>query len=92
MKTKIYRTCEVTNNGFIYASCQLQYCNNKYLVIVTENSDDLFVDFNLEIKNDELPDIVIKGFEFECLNRFTCNSQFSLEEVKENSGEEISFY
>ena len=92
MKTKIYRTCEVTKEGFIYASCQLQYLNNKYVVIVTENSDDLFVDFDLEINKNESPDIAIKYFEVLCLNRFTCDRQFTLEEVKENSGEEISFY
>ena len=92
MKTKTHRTCEITKDGYIYASCQLQYLKNKYLVIVTEDPEDLFVSFDLKINNDELLDNLIKYFEFACLNRFTCNRQFSLEEVKENSGEEILFY
>ncbi len=92
MKSKIYRTCEVKKDGYIYESIQLQYLNNKFVVIYTENSEDLFVDFNLEINKNELLDNVIKYFEVECLNRFTCHQQFTLAEIKENSGEEISFY
>mgnify|MGYP003346485553 CR=1 FL=1 len=92
MKSKIYRTCEVTKDGSIYASIQLHYLNNKFGILVTENSDDLFIDFNLELNNNESLDNAIKYFEAECLNRFTCDQQFTLAEVKENSGEEISFY
>jgi hypothetical protein len=92
MKTKTFRTCEVTKDDSIYALCHLKYSNDKYIVIVKENSDDLFIDFSLEINNNELPEIAIKFFEVECLDRFTCFRQFTLEEVKENSGEEISFY
>jgi hypothetical protein len=89
---KIYRTCEVTKEGLIFASCQLQCLNEEYVVIDTENSDDLFIDFDLEISKNELPDVAIKYFEFECLNRFTCYRKFTIVEIKENSGEEISFY
>jgi hypothetical protein len=92
MKAIIYRTCEVNKWGENYSICELQYVNNKYVVIILEDSDNLFVDFNLEIDNNESSDIVIKYFEDECLNRFTCYGDFSLEEVKENSGEEILFY
>ena len=92
MKTIIYRTCEVTKGEYIYASSQLEYSNDKYTVIVTEDSDDLFVDLDIEINSNELPDVAIRHFELECLNRFTCDGQFTLKEVKENSGEEISFY
>jgi hypothetical protein len=70
----------------------LQYVSNKYVVIVLVDSDDLFVDFNLEIDNNELSNAAINYFENECLNRFTCYGDFTLEEVKEKSGEEISFY
>ena len=92
MNTIIYRTCEVTKGEYIYASSQLEYSNDKYTVIVTEDSDDLFVDLDIEINSNELPDVAIRHFELECLNRFTCDGQFTLKEVKENSGEEISFY
>jgi hypothetical protein len=92
MKTKFYLTCEITKDGNIYASCQLQYFNNKYQIIITENIDDLFVDFNLEINHNEIPEVVIKCFEVECLKRFTCDWEFTLAEIKENSGEEISFF
>lgn len=54
-----------------------------------EDYDDLFVDFNLKIVNNKSPEIAIKYFEDECLNRFTCCGDFSLAEVKDNSGEEI---
>ena len=92
MKEKLIRTCEVHKDDLIYASCELRYVKNKYLIVVLENGDDLFVDFKINMGNDLSPDLVIKYFEDECLNRFTSYKDFSLSEVKNNSGEEISFY
>ena len=92
MTVKIHRTCEMKKYGEAYLSCSLQYSNKKYVVIVLKDLEDLFIDFNLEIDNNETPDIAVKYFENECLNRFTCYGDFSIEKVKENSGEEISFY
>jgi hypothetical protein len=92
MQSNIYRTCRVNKWGETYSICELQYVNNKYVVIVLEDTDDLLVDFNLEIDRNESSDIAIKHFEDECINRFTCYGDFSFKEVKENSGEEISFY
>jgi hypothetical protein len=92
MKAKIYRTCKVNKLGLTYSICELRYVNNKYVVIVLEDSSDLFVDLNLDIDDNESPDISIKYFEDECLNRFTCYGDFSLAEVKDNSDEEILFY
>ena len=91
MESKTFRTCAIIKDGYISASCELKFIDNRYLVIVKTNSEDLFVDLDLEVKNNELPANAIKHFELECLNRFTCNSQFTLEELKEY-GEEISFY
>lgn len=92
MKNNIIRTCEVLKYDIIYAKCQLRLEKNQYQVIVIEDGGDLFVDFEMNISNDLSPNLVIKYFEDECLNRFTCYGDFSLSEVKENSGEEISFY
>lgn len=92
MTDKIYRTCEIKKFGEPYARCCLEYVNNNYVVVVLEDYEDIFVDFNLEINNNKLPEIIIKHFENECLQRFTCSGDFSIEQVKENSDEEISFY
>jgi hypothetical protein len=92
MKSNIYRTCRVNKWGETFSICELHYVNNKYVVIVLEDTDDLFVDFNLEIGSNKSADIAIKYFEAECINRFTCYGDFSLIAVKENSGEEILFY
>ncbi len=92
MESKFYRTCQVTKWGDEYAICELHYKTNKYNVVVLNDSEDLFVDFDLEIYNHELPQVVIKYFEDECINRFTCYGEFSIEQIKANSGEEISFY
>ena len=91
MGSKTFRTCEIIKDGYFSASCELKFIDNRYLVIVKDNSEDLFVDFDLEIKNNEDPANAIKHFELECLKRFTCNSEFTLKELKEY-GEEISFY
>jgi hypothetical protein len=92
MKGKLIRTCDVNKYDLPYASCELRYLKNKYRIVVLENGDDLFVDFEIDIENDLSPNLVIKHFENECINRLTCYGDFSLSEVKENSGEEISFY
>ena len=67
MQSNIYRTCSVNKWGEIYSICELQYVNNKYVVIVLEDTDDLLVDFNLEIDSNESPDIAIKYFEDDIL-------------------------
>lgn len=91
MKTKTYRTCRVTKWGEEYSNCELRFETNKYILIILKDSENLFVDFNLEIDSNELPEIAINRFENECINRFTCQGEFSMEQIKENSGEEISF-
>ncbi len=78
--------------GRNFFNLRITFNKKKYVVIVLKDSEDLFVNFNFEIDNNELPDIAIKYFEDECINRFTCYGDFSFEEVKENSGEEILFH
>ena len=93
MKAKVYRTCKVTKWEFDYAICTLRIDkSNKFFVKVLLNTDDLFVDFDLEIDKNVEPDIAIKYFEEECMNRFTCFGQFSIEDIIDASGEEIVFY
>jgi len=92
MTDKIYRRCEIKKFGEPYCSCSLEYANKNYAVVVLEDSEDIFIDFNLEVDNTTSPEIAIELFESECLNRFTCYGEFSLDYIKEDSGEEISFY
>lgn len=92
MPDKIYRRCEIKKYGEPYSSCNLEYINNNYVVVVLEDREDIFVDFNIEIDHNKPSEIAIQHFESECLNRFTCHGDFSTEHIKENSGEEISFY
>ena len=93
MKAKVYRTCKVTKWEFDYALYTLHIDkSNKFFVKVLLNADDLFVDLDLEIDKNVEPDVAIKYFEEEFMNRFTCFGQFSIKDIIDASGEEIEFY
>jgi hypothetical protein len=59
-----------------------------YKVAVISDDNGLFEDFDFDSKIEK--DIVIEFFEEECMNRFTCFNEFTLDEIQEQ-GERIEF-
>ncbi len=57
-----------------------------YKVAVISDDNGLFEDFDFDSKIEK--DIVIEFFEEECMNRFTCFNEFTLDEIQEQ-GERI---
>jgi len=92
MESKKLRVCEV-NHGSHFSICELRYDDiNKYFIRITEDPEGLFADFNITIKQTVSEKDVIKRFQLQCLNRFTCNGEFTLEFIEENNQEFIRFY
>jgi hypothetical protein len=87
----IVRTCTIKKYDDECSICELHRVKNNYNVKLIFDHDNLFVDFKLALNENEAPEIAIKIFEEECLNRFTCYGEFTIEEAKEHSGEVISF-
>lgn len=92
MKSKIQRVCEV-NHGSYFSICELHHDElNNYFVNVKLDPENLFVDFNIENTKKMEKERVIKNFEEECLNRFTCYGEFTVDYIKEENQEVIRFF
>lgn len=95
MTNKKIRTCEVISHiqSTQYRSiCELYSNQNKgYSVKVISDSISLFEEFTFQAEKTKNQLDVINQFEKECLNRFTCFGEFSLEFIKAEHGEEIIF-
>ena len=61
-----------------------------YKVSVILDDNELFEDFDFDFDSKIEKDIVIEFFEEECMNRFTCFNEFTLDEIQEQ-GERIEF-
>ena len=64
----IVRTCTIKKYDDECSICELHRVKNNYNVKLIFDHDDLFVDFKLALN--EAPEMAIKIFEEECLNRF----------------------
>ena len=64
---------------------------NGYWIDVITDSEGLFEDLDIEFESNVGNDVAIKIFEEECINRFTCYNEFSIDEILEQ-GESILFY
>lgn len=95
MHDKKIHTCEVISH--IQSTqdksiCELYSNQNKgYFVKVISDSSSLFEEFEFQAEKTINQLDVINQFEKECLNRFTCFGEFSLEFIKAEHGDEIVF-
>lgn len=89
---RVLRTCIIKNlNINIENIAKLIQCERQdFHVKVELDSEDVFADFIVPIKNKSENDAILY-FENECIKRITCDHQFSVKEIKEN-GEEILFF
>jgi len=94
------------NEGHIIRTCRIEksvmstkgiseivlYFNEfkDYKVSVILDDNELFEDFDFDFDSKIEKDIVIEFFEEECMNRFTCFNEFTLDEIQEQ-GERIEF-
>jgi hypothetical protein len=91
-KSTLLRTCEIKKYGSTHASCELHQTTKGYLVKIIEDPWDLFVDFDIDLDSDETAEVAIDDFEKACLDRYTCDGDFTDEDIMESAGEEIEFY
>ena len=72
-------------------SAKLIQCESQSFYVKVElDSEDIFSDFIVPININSKNDLILY-FENECVKRFTCNHQFTVNELKEN-GEEIYIF
>lgn len=95
MRSKIVRICEV--KCFVQSTCHISTCElqqdefENYSIKVISDPNGIFEDFEIDIEKSNNLGESIFYFEKECLNRFTCFGEFSLEFIKAEHGDEIKF-
>ena len=93
-ESNVIRICQITKSSMasINKSEIILYYDevNGYWVDVITDSEGLFEDLDIEFESNVGNDVAIKIFEEECLNRFTCFNEFSIDEILEQ-GEIIEF-
>ncbi|MDA9316968.1 hypothetical protein N9Q58_03510 [Polaribacter sp.] len=68
----------------------IEFERQDFHIEIELDCEDVFTDFIMPININSENDAILY-FENECIKRFTCNHQFTVEEIKEN-GEEILFF
>jgi hypothetical protein len=91
MEPEVLRTCEILKFDEVCSSCELQYFDNKYHIVLLFDYDDIFFDFECELDGENTKEYAIKYFEEYCMGFFTSFGGVTMDEIIEY-GEDIKFF
>ena len=92
MESNLMLTCRISNGIYTSECCLIRVSAIKYAIEVINDPLAVFEEFELRSRQfDHMkPQKVMDMFKEICLDAYTCNGSFSMEEVRQN-GEEIEF-
>ena len=89
---RIIKTCIIKNQNINIENIArlIEFERQSFYIEIELDCEDIFTNLKMPISINSENDAILY-FENECIKRYTCSHEFTVEEIKEN-GEEILFF